>query len=161
MQHRVENGDTGCPSEGGHARHHLVKHRPEGEDVAPRVYVRATRSLLGRHVRRRADDAPLCRRRGCCRGASGFEGIRGRGREELGNPKIEKLHVPARRDHHVLRLQVSVDNALLVCGAQTLGDLLCDTDGLWVSPGAIRSRSVSPCTSSIAMKTCPSASPIS
>src|SRR5262245_17060004 len=47
----------GRAGEGRHARHHLIKHYAEAEDVRPRIHLLAA-SLLRRHITRRAHYYP-------------------------------------------------------------------------------------------------------
>jgi hypothetical protein len=50
--------------------------------------------------------------------------------ERLRQPEIEHLHRAVRSHHDVGRLQVAVDDAVLVCGLEGFGDLLGDGQGL-------------------------------
>jgi hypothetical protein len=101
------------------AARHLVEDDPEREEVRPRVE-RAARDLFGRHVR----DGPH-------HGARLREpGRRGRvlapGQARVGpfrEAEVEELHAPARREPHVRRLEVAVDDSLLVRRRERLGDL--------------------------------------
>ena len=75
----------------------------------------------------------------------------GRRRIAFGEAEVEHLDVPVRRDLDVGRLEIAMDDALLVRRLERLGDL--DGDGerarrSAAAPRAMRSASVSPSTSS-------------
>ena len=153
---RTDSGES--PMNGRTAGHHLVQHRAEAEDVRPRVDLAALR-LFGRHVRGRADDLPprsaatvRVRRRGAI------------GRlEQLRQPEVEDLDAIVVGDHHVRRLQVTVDDAGFVRRGEGIGNLhavaqrLRDGEAL----RGITASSVRPPTYSMTMKSIPSSDPMS
>ncbi len=102
-------------------RRHLVEHRAQREDVAPRVALSALQ-LLRRHVRHRPQNHPRLRhvlRRG--RGRS--QALHRRDRNEnFGQAEVEKLDSRL-RDHRIGRLQVAVDDPLAVRRLEGRGDL--------------------------------------
>ena len=74
---------------------------------------------------------------------------------QLGQAEIENLGQAFRRDHHVGRFQVAVDDADAVGGGQRVGDLHGDLqaiDGGHACRAAIMSPSVWPRTNSITMQ---------
>ena len=101
---------------GGEPVEQLVEHHPEGIDVGARVDVHRRRvGLLGRHVRRRAHDRPDV--------GEAHVGQLHLGR--LGHAEVDHLRRrPAvhLRDQHVARLQVAVDDPLLVGVLHRLAD---------------------------------------
>ena len=87
------------------------------------------------------------------------------GLRELGEPEIENLHAAVAGDEDVLRLQIAVDDPLLVRGGETVRDLDGVLDGLAHRQRRQlverRSRSVSPSSSSETMYGAPSCVPMS
>jgi hypothetical protein len=100
------------------SRQHLVQQRAEGELVRAEIERLAER-LLGRHVGERADrharhgHARRRRRRI----------VRTLGGQPLGQAEVDDLREAVGRDHHVLGLQVAVDDPNGVGLGQPLGDL--------------------------------------
>ena len=91
------------------AREDLVQHHPHRVDVAARVELIALH-LLGAHVVRRADD----------------EARLGHPFLRLGHPRdaeVHQLHLALVVDEDVLRLDVAVDDPLLVRGLQPAANL--------------------------------------
>ena len=103
---------------------HLVKHHPEGPDVAPGVGGLAAKDL-GRGVMHRSDERPRLRERAPRRGAFLRAGVG----HELGQAEVEDLD-PRRGDHDVGALQVAMDDALLVGVLESRGDLETVTNGI-------------------------------
>jgi len=71
-----------------------------------------------------------------------------------GQPEVEDLHRARRRDHDVLGLQISMDNAFDMRGVERIDDLPRDTKHVGKASGSgfrLRSPSVSPSISSIAI----------
>ena len=118
-----------------------------GVDVAALVQLRASR-LLGAHVERRA-------------GGSAHHLLRLP--PLAGHAEVHQLHHAVAHDHHVLRLQVAVDDARLVHRGQPAADLLRDLqrgrDLERAAPTSSISRRVVPATYSIVRKRTPSDSP--
>ena len=56
-------------------------------------------------------------------------------RDELGQAEVEDLHEAVLGDHHVFRLQIAMDDSLLVRGGEAVGDLRGD-----VQDAAVRRR---------------------
>ena len=109
------------------ARQHLEQHRAERPDVRALVHRSAAR-LLGRHVGGRAENHPDLRHRGRReRRRIRRIGTRaGRRVHRFREPEVEHLHRAVRADFDVRRLQVAMDDALLVRGFEGLRDLLRD-----------------------------------
>ena len=84
--------------------------------------------------------------------------------DELREPEVDDLGVAVVGEHHVGRLQVAVDDALLVRAREPFGDLDGEVERARRRQRAARrqvARACSPRTSSIAMKLTPSTSSIS
>ena len=92
-----------------------MEDEPEGVDVRAVVDAFAPR-LLGRHVRDGADHVAEPGGRGLA-----LHGVR--------DTEVHDEGVFT-RDHHVGRLEITVDHAHLVGGAKAVGHLPCDRDGL-------------------------------
>ena len=113
------------------ARQHLEQHAAERPDVRALVHRLAAR-LLGAHVRRRAEDHAVTRRRGqvmsvgdvriARRRTSPFEGF--------GQTEVEHFHRAVGAHLDVRGLQIAVDDALLVRGFERVGDLPGDRQRL-------------------------------
>src|SRR5262249_26029756 len=103
---------------------HLVDDGSQAEDVATRVDVAAS-YLLRTHVRSRSDHAP---------GRSSWlnapvvvqSGFIAAG--HLRHAEVEHLQVPARRQHEVGWLDITMRDALCVGNIQRVGDLYGDVD---------------------------------
>ena len=104
------------PFEREFAGEEFVKHHAEREDVRTVVGVGAL-DLLGGHIPRRANGAPLL-----CEARPGR-------RPQLGEPEVHDLRDTVLADHDVLRLDVPVDDPLLVGGGEPVGDLDADLGG--------------------------------
>ena len=106
------------------ARQHFVEHAAERPDVGALVDALAAR-LLRAHVRGRAHDDARAGRRGvvivgdCVTMAP----PRRSGSSSLGQAEVEHLDRAVGRDLDVGRLQVAMDDALLVRRLERLGDL--------------------------------------
>jgi len=117
LRRAVERQPPGC---------HLIQHDSEGEDIGT-VVERSADRLLGAHIRdgahhdaRHRDGLARDVRVRACRS----------GPVMFGQPEIEDLDVAVRRDHHVVRLDVAVHDAVRVRGMQPVSDLNPDSDNL-------------------------------
>ena len=108
-------------------RDHLVEQHAQRPDVRPRVHLLPA-CLLRRHVRGRADHGS---RIGLQDGARrvGASQLRCR-RRELRQPEVEHLHEAVGPEHHVLGLDVAVNDAGGVRGAQRGSNLNRDVERL-------------------------------
>ena len=107
--HRLHRGGS---IEGTLARDELVKNDAEGELVAAKIAHVGAR-LLGRHVVDRAEDrAGRAVRHRHIRVADGVG--------QFGQPEVEDLHEAVGSDHHVLRLQIAMNDAAVVRRRQSL-----------------------------------------
>ena len=72
---------------------------------------------------------------------------------QLGDPKVEHLHITVGAQHDVLRLDIAMDDAGLVCGASAPVTWIVrsSASATAMRPRASRWRSVSPSISSLAM----------
>jgi hypothetical protein len=107
---------TECPL----SRHHFVEHDAKREQIRSMV-ARFTAHLFWRHVPRRAQHRPriglaLERRR------LGRVGIRRRGHLTR-ETEVEDLHAAVAGDEDVRRLQIAMDDAAVVRGGESAGDL--------------------------------------
>ena len=102
---------------------HLVQHDPERPDVGPMVE-RLTSRLLGAHIRRRTenDARPRCARG--CQSSSQSDVSGRRCLECLRQSEVEDLDRACRRDLDVGRLEIAVDDAVLVSCLEGTGDLV-------------------------------------
>jgi hypothetical protein len=97
---------------------HLVAHDPEGVEIHPMVDVGLGHGLFRRHILRRADRDPY-------RG----EFVSRRDADGLGHAEVGDRGVAA-REHHVVGLDVPVDDAPGVGVGERVGDLLEQPHGL-------------------------------
>jgi hypothetical protein len=104
-------------------REHLVEHAPERPDVAPLVG-RLPLRLFRCHVCGGAENDARLRHRGR-RDRRGLRDVRGNagGLQCLRQPKIEYLHHAIVTDLDIRRLQIAMDDALLVRRCDRLRDL--------------------------------------
>jgi hypothetical protein len=95
-------------------RQELIGQHPDGIDVSPMIDARIGRDLLGRHVRRRAEENPG-RGNGVrrSRGGGGLRHANIRDQGGLRHPKIRD-HRVAPGEEHVVRFDVSMDDPALV-----------------------------------------------
>jgi hypothetical protein len=100
--------------EGPPAGEHLIEHDTERPDIRTCIDIIAAKTF-GAHVRQRADD-----------GAGPRQSVS----RQLGDAEVEDLDDALGRQHHVGRLDVTMNDAALVCMRESLGDLPGDADGL-------------------------------
>ena len=112
LQHLEEDGVDRVGVEGLVRGEQLVEHRPQREDVRAGIGFLSPH-LLGGHVVRRAHD-----------GAGGGH----LGGAEAGEAEVHDLHLPARLDVDVPRLQVAVDDLLGVGVGEPVADLLHEVE---------------------------------
>ncbi len=117
LEDRGENGEVGVAAEGALPRGHLVEQDPEREDVGAVVHRQAL-SLLRRHVGDRAHDtAVLGDRLRLLGGPVALVAVVA----QLGEAEVQHLQPPVRGQHHVLGLQVAVEDALPVGRGHRVG----------------------------------------
>jgi hypothetical protein len=106
-------------SEGGGSGGHFVKNRPEGKLIRTKIQILADR-LLRRHVANSADHRPML----------GDGGARIRtaavGLKKFRQTEIQYLGRAAGRNHQILGLEVTMNEANLVGFGETVGNLRCD-----------------------------------
>jgi hypothetical protein len=132
VQDAVEHGARGRAGEGTLARHHLVEHRAEREEIGARVDRLAER-LLRRHVGDGAERHARARQLGRLVGpAVGVVGRRERRLVlgELGEPEVEHLELARGAHEQVRRLDVAMNDAALMRRVERAGHLHRQVDGL-------------------------------
>jgi hypothetical protein len=117
LQHACERVGDVFTIEGAAAGQQLVEHAAERPDVGPLVDRTAAR-LLRAHIGRRPEDQPVARRIARCRLAP----IRVVG-QDLANPEVEDFDHSVGGDLDVRRLEIAMDDALVVRGIESAGDL--------------------------------------
>jgi hypothetical protein len=120
-----EGGLDGVPLEWVMPRQHLVEEHSEGEDVAARVGFSSfelLRGHVGESAEHRAGSGVLRER--VCLAAGGP-----RVEPPLRQPEVEDLRASVPGDEDILRLEVAVNDALLVSGRQPLGDPAGELEG--------------------------------
>ena len=121
LQNRPENVGGGLASERRSSGQHLEQHAAERPDIRQSPG-RSRSCLLGTHV-------GGCPQQHATRAAAGHRRrlrqvrLRRRRLEDLGQAEVEHLDPPFRCDVDVRRLQVAVNDALLVSGLERLGNL--------------------------------------
>ena len=85
------------------AGEHLIEHHPQRIDVRAMVHFLRMLDLLRRHIMRRAHDIPDA----CQPGLPAPP-------QNPGQPEVSDLHPALLVDHHVLRLDVAMDDSLVV-----------------------------------------------
>jgi hypothetical protein len=118
--------------ERGSSREHLVEHATECENVRTPIHLAAP-CLLGRHVRRGTEDD--ARARGRVSHGWRVVGLRSCGlpripSDELRQSEVEHFDSAFRRDFHIRRLEIAMDDAPVVRRLERLGDLSCDAECL-------------------------------
>lgn len=100
----------------------LVRSRTRTDDGA--VIDTLTLCLLGGHIRRCADQSPGNRLCGCRPPVADRHERRGVGQRR--DPEVQNLHTSITANHHVRRFQITVNDALLMRGADRVNE--CDGD---------------------------------
>ena len=125
LDDRGEGLDVGGPPERAVPGGHFVEHRPEAELIGAVVHLVSARLLRG-HVVGRADQRADRGQPGFVlhrlRVRTGVSGIRG----ERAEPEVEHLDEPVPGHHHVLRLEIAVDDPGFVRLGDRAGDLRRD-----------------------------------
>ena len=119
VDHREQLRHGRLAHERSPAGEHLVEHRAGGEDVRAGVGRLAGR-LLGGHVGGRADHSARHREAVGHRRRRGVDVDPGQVASEA---EVEELELPRRRHHQIARLDVTVDDAGAVRGAERVGHL--------------------------------------
>ena len=139
---------------GGHRRshprpasgEHLVDRDAKREDVRRRARGIAAR-LLGRHVGHRPEQRTWIRLHDFLRRRRRSPGV-----GNAGQPEVQHLHVAVAAHHHVLGLDVAMDDARGVGGGQRLRDLPAESSTVDSAIGpSIFARSVAPSMNSWTM----------
>jgi hypothetical protein len=112
---------------------HLVQDDAERVDVGAAIRA-AAHQLLGRHVLERADGGAHDRQVGRLRQIAA--------REDLRDAEVEHLHDIVRRDEDVRGLEITVDDAEVVCLAQGRAHLGPDREHALPGQGAARAKQV-------------------
>ena len=116
LQDRMHRLERGIAPKGPLAREHLVQDCSEGKNVGP-VVCRLAAHLFGRHIARRAQNRS--RVRAACHGRRTGGFYRDFGAGELGQAEIKDLDPPVFCDEEIFRLEVAVDDALVMCSGKT------------------------------------------
>ena len=103
------------------ARRHLVENDAKREHIGSGIE-RLAKGLLRRHVARGSHHRPRVRP---MLGERRAIGVGLNGTQELGEAKVENFHMTIGREHHVLRLEIPMDDI----GRVRLGETLPDLDG--------------------------------
>jgi len=119
--HGTERFGRGRPRERARSRYHLVEHRAEAEDVAPRVYL-AAGGLLRRHVSRGPGDAARRTQGHVRRNRDGPVLRHHLAVHQLREAEVEHLDGAIGADHDVGGLKIAMDDAARVCSGQCVGD---------------------------------------
>ena len=125
--HRAEHLRHVLAVKGASPRQHLVQHAAEGPDVAPLVSLSSFRLLRG-HIRRGSEDDARAGQHGGARDGRRLRPV-GRARrvllgcQRLREPEVQHLHRPVRAQLDVRRLEIAMDDALLVRGFKSFRDL--------------------------------------
>jgi hypothetical protein len=126
-QYRCQDVGNHLATECLTSRQHLEQHAAECPDVSSMIHGLPPR-LLGSHVARGAEDDALRRRRHAQRrrvsdiATLGLQGFR--------ETEVEHLDLAFRRDLDIGRLQIAMNDALLVCRFNRFGNLQRKPDGL-------------------------------
>jgi len=118
VQDLPEDVELLCPLEGAAAGEALEEKAAERKQIASPVQ-RLLLNLFGGHIRRRADNRVRLRQ-------ARHRRVRRhtvRGRQNLGDAKVQELGLTLWSQHHILRLQIAMDDAAAVSGGQRVGDL--------------------------------------
>ena len=103
--------------------------------------------LLGRHVRRRAQDHAGQRRRGTCAAVGEFESktlLAESAGKRLRQSEVQHLYLAFGRELHIGGFQVAVDDVLLVGVLQRLANLLGNVERFLYREGAVAANALLP-----------------
>jgi len=128
----VEKREHVVANEGTPPRRHLEQECAQRVEIGARVHATVP-YLLGGHVGHSADQ--------CGGAADGGRlcDVRGSG-HNAGQAEIEYLGAPTRRDDDIPRLEVTMNDALLVRRLEALGDIECNGAGPSLGEWAVRQR---------------------
>ena len=133
----ARTSETSSPGNVFFAREHLEEHGPEGEDVCPLVDV-LTFGLLGAHVSSRSEnhtDARPVSRNGRRHRAVDVGRVLD---EYLRKAKVQDLDFAVRGELDVGRLQVSMDDPVLVGFLECIGNFRSDGERFVFGDGTTR-----------------------
>ena len=136
MEDRAANILDRVSREGAVSCSKFVKHQPKGEQVCSRVQLLST-YLLGGQIRRsskRRARSGQCRIRAAIVVRAGQFGTAFDRIQELGHSGIKNLHLATIRNEDVRRLDIPMNDSLLVSRIQSVDDLNCDISPLRQSP---------------------------
>ncbi len=111
---------SGEPAQRQFPGQHLVEYDPQGIDVGPVVDLERLLHLLGGHVAQRADHLL----------GAGERGVRRHRPQELGEAEVGDLDVAPAVEKDVLRLDIPVDDPLIVGVLERFADLRDDPERL-------------------------------
>jgi hypothetical protein len=108
---------------------HFIEHAPEGPHIRPLIN-RLPFCLLGAHIGRGAEDDTGVRDHGRRRDRGGDRKIRSYcvASERLGKPEIKHFHGAVCTQLDIGRLEIAMDDVLLVRGFEGSGNLPCDRE---------------------------------
>ena len=116
-----------APGERAFPGGHLVQDAAQREDIGAPIHGQAGR-LFGREVAHRPHHHP--RHGAQRRGRVGVDGARAARFDQLGEAEVEHLRAAVGRHHDVLGLDVAVDDARLMRGGKSAGDVRGDRQPL-------------------------------
>ncbi len=133
-QHASQHVRHRSPIEGPLPGEHFEQHDTECPYVRPLVSGLTT-SLFGAHVRGSTEDDSLLRRRHTQSWGVRQAGVGTVANESLRQPEVQHFHLAVSCDLDIARLQIAVDDALLVCSFESFGDLEGQLEGFFDGDG--------------------------